>query len=127
LVGPYAAVRVMQASPGASVSELLGPAVLKANPFMAGKTAADLIARAARDVSKDDDGPDSAPAPRVRTASAAPAPRVAPRPHVLTAEKAKCSEKLPSCRRLNALRAQKPRVADSPGPDKGQQRKKSKG
>jgi hypothetical protein len=125
LVGPSGAVRVMQAASETPVSEILAPGALKANPFMAGMTAADLIAKAARDVSRDGDG--SAPAPRGRATVAGPAPRIAPGLQTRMSEKAKCNVKLPSCRRWIALRAQKPRVAESRGPDKTQQRKKAKG
>ena len=53
LLGPGGANRVLLASPKARISALLGRAVMRANPFMAGMTASDLIARAARDISTD--------------------------------------------------------------------------
>jgi hypothetical protein len=124
LVGPNAAVRVIQASSEKPVSEVLAPGAVKANPFMAGMTAAGLIDKAARDISEDRDGPDAAPSPRVRVAAAAPEPRVAPRPQESGAGKPKCNPNLASCRHFLAVRAQKPRVAESRGPDKAQPRKK---
>lgn len=42
--GPQGAVSVLQADPGSSVAQILGPAVVKANPFLANMTAADLRA-----------------------------------------------------------------------------------
>lgn len=46
--GPGGAVKVMQADPNAPVSDILGPAVMKANPFLAGMTAQGLQAWAAK-------------------------------------------------------------------------------
>lgn len=51
LVGPAAAVRVIRAEAETPLANLLGPAVLKANPFMTRLTAAGLIARSARELS----------------------------------------------------------------------------
>lgn len=53
LVGPAAAVRVARMPPATPVALVLGPAAIKANPFLARYTASDLIAKAARDVSVD--------------------------------------------------------------------------
>jgi hypothetical protein len=116
LVGPYAAARLLQVPPRTAVSEVLTAGVLKANPFMVGMTAADLIARTARDVSGERAEP--APQPRVREAAAAPKPRIAPRPAVAVAAakgKSKCNERLASCRKLIALQGRKlkTRRADS--------------
>lgn len=46
--GPQGAVKVMQADPTAPVADILGPGVVKANPFLAKMTAADLQAWASR-------------------------------------------------------------------------------
>ena len=46
--GPQGAVKVMQADPAAPVADILGPGVVKANPFLANMTAADLQAWASR-------------------------------------------------------------------------------
>lgn len=46
--GPGGAVKVLQADPDAPVSDILGPAVMKANPFLAGMTAQGLQAWAAK-------------------------------------------------------------------------------
>ncbi len=48
--GPGGAVKVLQADPGASVADILGPGVVKANPFLANMTAADLQAWASKKV-----------------------------------------------------------------------------
>ena len=46
--GPGGAVKILQADPSASASDILGPKVLKANPFLQGMTAQDLQAWAAK-------------------------------------------------------------------------------
>ena len=46
--GPGGAVKVLQADPNAPVSDILGPAVVKANPFLQGMTAQGLQAWAAK-------------------------------------------------------------------------------
>ena len=46
--GPGCAVKVLQADPNASVGDILGPAVVKANPFLKDMTAQDLQAWAAK-------------------------------------------------------------------------------
>lgn len=46
--GPQGAVKVLSADPTAPVSDILGAAAVKANPFLQGMTAADLQAWAAR-------------------------------------------------------------------------------
>lgn len=127
LVGPNAAVKVMAAAPETALSVVLAPGAIKANPFMVNMKAADLIARAARDISREDDGSDLTAAPRQRTASEGPAPRAValPRARPGGVEKAKCNSKSPSCRRWIALRRQKPRVADSKGPDKDRRKKRA--
>jgi hypothetical protein len=56
--GPGGAVKVLQADPSAPVGSILGDAVVKANPFLANMTAADLQAWASRKV-----GGQAAPAP----------------------------------------------------------------
>jgi len=53
LLGPVGAARVMQAPPTKLVSHILDDRVISANPFMRGMRAADLIARAHRDVGAD--------------------------------------------------------------------------
>lgn len=53
LVGPAAALRVARLPPATPVALVLGPAALKANPFLARYSTADLLAKAARDVSAD--------------------------------------------------------------------------
>lgn len=46
--GPGGAVKIMQADPNAPVSDILGPAAVKANPFLQGMTAQELQAWAAK-------------------------------------------------------------------------------
>jgi hypothetical protein len=46
--GPQGAVKVLQADPNASVSDILGPAAVKANPFLQGMTAQQLQGWAAK-------------------------------------------------------------------------------
>lgn len=46
--GPGGAVKLLQADPNASAGDILGPAVVKANPFLAGMTAKDVQAWADR-------------------------------------------------------------------------------
>jgi hypothetical protein len=97
LVGPTAAVKLLQATPAARVAELLAGAVITANPFMKGMTAADLISRAARDVSEDGG----------RVAQRAPARSNGRGRAVASAAAtvgAVCNPRLASCRRWIALR-----------------------
>jgi hypothetical protein len=63
LLGPVGAARVLEAPPGKAVSEILDDRVIAANPFMRRMSAADLIARAHRDVGGEP--------PAVQTAEAA--------------------------------------------------------
>jgi hypothetical protein len=95
LVGPQAAVKLVQATPTTPVAELLTSAVITANPFMKGMSAADLITRAARDVS--DDGRIALRAKAGAAGRARPAASAA-------AVDAVCNPKLASCRRWIALR-----------------------
>jgi len=73
--GPQGAVSVLQAHPDAPVSEILGAGVVKANPFLAKMTAADLQAWAARKVGGQP--PQAAPPPQP-AALVAPQPQAAP-------------------------------------------------
>lgn len=50
LVGPSAAIRIARVSAQTRVALILGPAVIKANPFLARMTAADIIGKVARDI-----------------------------------------------------------------------------
>jgi hypothetical protein len=59
LLGAGGAAKVLKAAPRTALADILGVAVIRANPFMKGKTAADLIERAVRDIE-----------PRVEVASA---------------------------------------------------------
>ena len=109
LVGPAAAARLMQAQPSTPASEILGSAAIKANPFMAGMSASDLIARSARDVGEAHRTSVAlTPQPRMR-----PAVEPAPRPGV--AQPAgivvRCNRKLVACQRWILMQANKQRVA----------------
>jgi hypothetical protein len=99
LLGPFAAARVLQAKPATPVAEVLGPAVVRANPFMARMSTSNLIAKTARDVGETASEVDVA-AP-VRVAAVQPAPVVSPRPvsRALSARHA-CNPKLASCRKF---------------------------
>src|SRR5262245_5690965 len=104
LVGPFAAARVLHAAPATPVADVLGPAVVRANPFMARMSTSNLIARTARDVGETANEVDVAP--HVRVAAAQPAPVVAPRPvsRALSARHA-CNPKLASCRKFAEMQA----------------------
>jgi hypothetical protein len=81
LLGPEGAARVLTAPPGRPVVHILEGGVIAANPFMRRMTAADLIARATRDVSP---RPGEQPAPTIMAESTPPP--VAPAPVPATAE-----------------------------------------
>jgi hypothetical protein len=104
LVGPYAAARVLQAAPATPVAEVLGSAVVRANPFMARMSTSNLIAKTARDVGESASEVD-VPA-HVRAAAAPPAPVASPRPvsRALSARHA-CNPKLASCRKFAEMQA----------------------
>jgi hypothetical protein len=104
LVGPGAAVRVLQSPPEAPLAGLLGPGVIRANPFMLGMSAAGLIAKSARDV-------DPRAVIWVPPAIAGGAFRPA-RPAIAVA----CDLTRPSCRRWLALAERRVRVAVAPRP-----------
>ena len=87
--GPQGAIKVMQADPSASVSDILGPGVVKANPFLAKMSAADLQAWASRKMGSTAQAPQAAPAapqpamvaPQAQSAPIfAQAPQAAPQP-----------------------------------------------
>lgn len=98
LVGPSGAVKILSAKPETPVVSLLGTTVVGANPFMRSMTAADLVARAARDISADiavDTG--LTPSPDAIANAKGPAKYAGPSVAV------KCSLARPSCRRWLAL------------------------
>jgi hypothetical protein len=111
LVGPTAAARLMQAHPQTPASDILGAPVIRANPFMAGMSASELIARSARDVGERHRASvATAPEPRKRTVGVQPGPRAQPRPDSASAT-ATCNQKLVACRRWIAMQGNKQRVA----------------
>jgi hypothetical protein len=98
LVGPGAALRVLMAGPDRGVAELLGATVIGANPFMTNMTAADLIARAARDIATDPKSvagvtPDASQVHAAGKTAKPARPRIA----------VQCDLSLPSCKRWLAL------------------------
>lgn len=91
--GPSGAVRILRADPTEKVAALLSPAAIRANPFLKTMTAADLIARSAREISVDrsaTDGIDALPD--------APAEEASPR------VKVRCNLQRASCQKWLALR-----------------------
>jgi len=92
--GPSGAARLLRAPPQTKVSGLLSSAAISANPFMARMTAAELIAKCARDIEVDPRNLAGIAADGVRAANAS-------RPSF----EIKCNQKLPSCRRWVALRS----------------------
>jgi hypothetical protein len=92
LVGPSGAVRVLRSDPKMQVSSVLSAAALKANPFMARMTVADLIAKCARDLSLDAQAVAGLPV-KAQAGTMNPAPQIA----------VKCSQARPSCQRWLAL------------------------
>ena len=114
LVGASGALRLLQSEAQTPAAVLLGGLVLKANPFMSGMSASDLISRAAREVSEPV-APSIAQAqrPRLRTAAARPEPTERPSaaglpPGVVV----RCNQKLVVCRRWIAMQINKQRVAE---------------
>lgn len=96
--GPAGAVRILRAHPDTKISMLLAPAALRANAFLNGMTAADLIARSAREISVDAGATAGvAPSPAA-SASAKPAG-----PHI----KVRCNLGRASCQKWLALRKAK--------------------
>jgi hypothetical protein len=79
--GPQGAVKVLQAEPSAMAGDVLGPAVVKANPFLAKMTAKDLQAWADKKMSGGSPQPQPAQAAPAAPASGllAQAPAAAPR------------------------------------------------
>jgi hypothetical protein len=117
LVGPTAAVRLIRAQPGTPAEDILGAAVMKANPFMSRMSASELIVRAERDVSDNRRRPlGKAPPARERPVAALqPAARTSPRVidvwrpvnEPRQAVSATCNRNLASCRRWITLREAK--------------------
>jgi hypothetical protein len=86
LLGPAAAVRILQAPAHTQVALWVGPAVIEANPFMAGLRVEQLIARCEREANTD-----GAIAASIKTPGTKPQIAVA------------CDLGLASCRRWLAL------------------------
>jgi hypothetical protein len=118
LAGPGGATRVLRAAPDARVATLLSRGAMTANPFMAGMTAAELLAKCARDL-------EVGPGSMAGITPDRPLPgRDASRPKIAV----KCSLGLPSCRRWLALQTAKlerkvARADPLPPPRNGRKRK----
>lgn len=111
LVGPTAAARLMQAHPATPAGDILGASAVRANPFMAGMSASQLIARSARDVGEHHRTSVAvAPRPGSRPASES-SPRVVTRPGANDAIVVACNQKLVACQRWIAMQANKQVVA----------------
>jgi hypothetical protein len=102
LLGPFAAARVLQAAPATPVGEVVGQAVIRANPFMARMSTSNLIARTAREVGETVNEVDVAP--HLRVAAAQPTPVARPVSRALSARHA-CNPKLASCRKFADMQA----------------------
>jgi hypothetical protein len=98
LLGPQGAIRVLQAPPDTRVALLLGPGVMRANPFMYGMTAAGLAARAARDLSVSRSTLAGIAAGDIQ--AVAPGAATKPRPPRVIV---RCNLDLPACRRWQTL------------------------
>lgn len=62
--GPQGAIKVLQADPTAKAGDILGPAVVKANPFLANMTAGDLAAWADKKMGGSTQPPAAMPKPQ---------------------------------------------------------------
>lgn len=101
LLGANGAMRILDAKPETPLAPLLGPAVMRANPFMTRLTASGLIARAARDVSLDPSAiAGLQPIRDPKTGKIIMPRRTASRPRI----RVRCNLGLPSCRRWLALK-----------------------
>ncbi len=101
LLGANGAMRILDAKPETPLAPLLGPAVMRANPFMTRLTASGLIARAARDVSLDPSAiAGLQPIRDPKTGKIIMPRRTASRPRI----RVRCNLALPSCRRWLALK-----------------------
>lgn len=97
LVGPAAAVRVLAADGTVPLTTLLSPQAIRANPFMMRMSAADIVARCARDLS----------VPGNATAGLAVEPGTTPPPKPRPAIVVKCDLQRASCRHWLALQKAK--------------------
>jgi len=101
LLGANGALRILDAKPETPLAPLLGPGVMRANPFMTRLTAAGLIARAARDVSLDPRAlAGLKPIRDPVTGKIIMPARTARRPRI----RVRCNLSRPSCRRWLALK-----------------------
>jgi hypothetical protein len=104
LLGPFAAARVLQAAPATPVGEVVGPAVIRANPFMARMSTSNLIARTAREVGETVSEVDVAPHVRLAAEQITPVAKPRPVSRALSARHA-CNPKLASCRKFADMQA----------------------
>jgi hypothetical protein len=109
LLGAGDAARLVQAEPQTRVVKIVSAPVIKANPFMARMTAADLLAKSVRDVERDRDTAlvQEAPEPRARP-PAHVRPTGGPKVRQLAAARREnCNPKLASCRKFSATTSKK--------------------
>ncbi|PPC83810.1 MAG: hypothetical protein CTY39_08990 [Hyphomicrobium sp.] len=111
LAGPNGATRILSAKQDTPVAKILGPLVMRANPFMTRLTANDIIARAARDIASNPEStaglsPDETAIAEVKARGASASPETRPKISVA------CNLTLPKCKRWLALatrRAMRPK------------------
>jgi hypothetical protein len=141
LLGPTAAIRVLRAPPDSPLGPLVGLPVIVANPFMAGLSASELSARAARDLSLPAPRfvarPRFIPSPRFAAFAGGPTPAlpaspiarsapsglgvaaaVRPPPRRAPALVVHCNRDLPSCKRWVVLQT-RIMAARNPGGRRG--------
>ncbi|MBU1210792.1 MAG: hypothetical protein KJ587_05895 [Alphaproteobacteria bacterium] len=98
LIGPSGATRVLSAKPETALARLISDEAIAANPFLSGMTAADIIARAHRDISMDRNKRLAVVRDRKGGVSDG---------HEAAKIKVRCNLARPSCRRWLALRKNK--------------------
>lgn len=109
LLGANGAMRILEAKPDAPLGSILGPAVMRANPFMTRLTAGGLIARAARDLSLAPTAVAGVAPIRDPKTGKIIMPGKAARPRI----RVRCNLARPSCRRWLALKRKRMKRAAS--------------
>jgi hypothetical protein len=106
LLGAADAARLVQADPQTPVVRLLSAPVIKANPFMARMTAADLLAKSVRDIEIDRTATMVIERPEARARPMGRRQVSSAKVRTVVVGRT-CSRKLPSCGKLLALNAKK--------------------
>jgi hypothetical protein len=104
LLGPADAARIMRADAETPVAHVLSAAVLKANPFMRGMSASDLIGKSERDVSRDGGEHLHATGGRGTVRQASTRFKVKSRQALNRVAPTQCKKSLASCRKFLAAR-----------------------